>query len=518
MHAETARAGPPGAALWRDAWIVAALAAALALRLINLDAAPLWYDEVYTAEWLKLPWWSLIAQTTADKHPPLYFLLLKAWSGVAGDSALALRLPSVAAAMVAVAAIAAVADRLFGRGAARWAAWAAALSPFLIQHGQEARMYAFASALAALQWLLVTRYATGAAPRLGAGFVLVTLALVGTHYHTVWPLAGFALALLWLRALDWRAWLPGLASAALLAGLAVTTAALLATRQPAAEYATGILALPGAVWALVGGYALLPTSAELHAGGIRAALPLLPIAFAALVPCLIVAAAAPAALGREGRLLVLGPLLAAGLAPFAVHLALGVGVHPRYLAAALPPLLVVFAAVAAAPTCMLRRSAVAALLAVMAIGTARHLAMPGHGREDVGAARRWLDAHVPGDAEILVSSFEMADLARFHWPERRIRVYPPRRVVVRQRDAARWADGLTFDADARAYYVIGREWVSDPDDALRAELLRRYPSCGRAEVRGIHLLCLERRGDGARQVSFRSRPRSADMAGRAVPP
>jgi hypothetical protein len=88
----------------------------------------------------------------------------------------------------------------------------------------------------------------------------------------------------------------------------------------------------------------------------------------------------------------------------------------------------------------------------------------------------------------------MEILARFHWPESRWRLYPPRRTVVRGAEAARLAEDLPFDAD-RAVYVIGREWLSDPDAALRDALGRRYQPCPGTSVRGIRILCLSR-GDG----------------------
>ena len=40
---------------WLDGWVAAALLTALALRLLRLDAAPLWFDEVITARWIMAP-------------------------------------------------------------------------------------------------------------------------------------------------------------------------------------------------------------------------------------------------------------------------------------------------------------------------------------------------------------------------------------------------------------------------------------------------------------------------------
>ena len=198
----------------------------------------------------------------------------------------------------------------------------------------------------------------------------------------------------------------------------------------------------------------------------------------------------------------------------ALHLLLGVGLHPRYFTGALPPLLLLLAAGAGASLASeMRRLAAAALLVLMAWGTALHLGNPGHGRENIRDATAWLEMHVPPGAPILVTSDEMAELARFHSPARRFELYPPRRVKVAKADADRWAATLPFSGQPRAFYVVGREWRSDPDGALRAALSHRYASCGGTKVEGIRIMCLMRTpalpaGTRARFQSVGSRNRT----------
>jgi len=172
-----------------DPWILGALVVALALRLFRLDAAPLWLDEMITARWIEQPWLETLRIVTADNHPPAYVIVLKLWATVAGHSEWALRFPSVVFSCAAVWLTAAAADTLLDRTAARWAAWMAALSPFLLQHAQEARMYALVAPLAALHLLLLVRFVTGKTPALGWGFALSAIALVGTHYYAVFFVA-----------------------------------------------------------------------------------------------------------------------------------------------------------------------------------------------------------------------------------------------------------------------------------------------------------------------------------------
>ena len=53
---------------------------AILLRLaLLLQPEPLWYDETFSVLVARLPFDRLIAATAGDVHPPLYYLLLKAW-------------------------------------------------------------------------------------------------------------------------------------------------------------------------------------------------------------------------------------------------------------------------------------------------------------------------------------------------------------------------------------------------------------------------------------------------------
>src|SRR5262249_57748447 len=99
---------------------------------------------------------------------------------------------------------------------------------------------------------------------------------------------------------------------------------------------------------------------------------------------------------------------------------------PRYFQATAPAILVLLAIGATPRAGWLRLARVAGVAVglLLAMGTALHLAEPGHGREDVAAARAWLDANVAPEQPLLVTSSEMADLASFHWAPRPIVVYP----------------------------------------------------------------------------------------------
>src|SRR5215211_9054185 len=80
-----------------------------------------------------------------DGSPPLYYMALHVWMDVFGSSERATQSLSMVFAVLSVPAAFWAAGRVWGRRAAWFAAFLAALNPFLTSHGQEARMYALMS-------------------------------------------------------------------------------------------------------------------------------------------------------------------------------------------------------------------------------------------------------------------------------------------------------------------------------------------------------------------------------------
>jgi len=473
-----------------DPWVIAAVAVGLALRFVNLGAAALWFDETFTFGHVLVPWSELPGRVAADNQAPIYYAVLKAWTEVAGLSPFALRVPGVLASAACIPLIAAIARLLAGDRVARTAAWLAAISPFLIQHAQDARPYALLAMFAIANLLVLVRFVTGHSRRLGALWVAGAIAVVATHYYGIFFLAGEGLALVLLRRRPIAAWLP----AGLVAGAACSAIVLAAARASrvlfGGDYAFGGTALPGVVWSMLTGYTLMPSSEELHRLGPRAVIPYLPVALTALPAFVVLAGAGLRALASPARILLVSAFGVALLTPFVYRLVAGAGVHPRYFAAAFAPLLIVVAAgMAPADLRSVRGGATVVLALVMTWAAVRHLADTGHGREDIYAAGRWLDANVPRDEEILITSDEMERLARFHWPERHFRSYPGGRRAVTTANVPAAVDALPFAGRERAIFLVGRAWLSDPDGELRRALAARYPTCPGTVVPGIDILC-----------------------------
>lgn len=115
------------------------------LRLRNILNRDFWYDEAFTGVTVKAGFWESIQITINDVHPPLYYILLKAFSSFFDYSVLSVRFFSVILGILGIWAIYLFAKELFGRKAALFASLIAAISPFAIQYSQEGRMYSMLS-------------------------------------------------------------------------------------------------------------------------------------------------------------------------------------------------------------------------------------------------------------------------------------------------------------------------------------------------------------------------------------
>ncbi len=126
------------------------LAAAFGLRVYGLGHQSLWSDEGASAAMTWRTPAEILAASAADIHPPLYYLLLRAWAEGAGRGEFGLRFLSVLAGVLTVALTARLGGRLFGAPGRTAAALLLAVSPLGVYYSQEARMYALLGMLGAL--------------------------------------------------------------------------------------------------------------------------------------------------------------------------------------------------------------------------------------------------------------------------------------------------------------------------------------------------------------------------------
>ncbi len=122
---------------------------ALLLRVVNLNARPLWYDEAFAVLFAEKGWSAMLHGTltqiqgaAADVHPIVYYTGLNGWMQLVGQSPFAVRMLSAFIGTITVAALFTVARTLLGKRTALVVMSLAAVSPFHVYYSQEARMYA----------------------------------------------------------------------------------------------------------------------------------------------------------------------------------------------------------------------------------------------------------------------------------------------------------------------------------------------------------------------------------------
>ncbi|WP_344333646.1 glycosyltransferase family 39 protein, partial [Kitasatospora putterlickiae] len=195
-----------GAPRWRATLGVALppVLLTLALCLYGIGDRQLWRDE-HASWWAATLSWSDLGALLGNMDLVLapYYVLLRLWIAVAGDSEAALRLPSALAMAAAAGCVALLGRRLLSPRAGLLGGLLFAVCPAITWYGQDARPYAFAVLAAAGSTLLLTRLvqdrpgpvpaAPRAVPLAWAGYGLTVVAMGLTHVVTLMVLPGHLL-------------------------------------------------------------------------------------------------------------------------------------------------------------------------------------------------------------------------------------------------------------------------------------------------------------------------------------
>lgn len=152
------------------------------LRMWNLTASCLWFDEIFSIHAATQPWQNLFWFVAQDLiHPPLFYILLKIWIAVGGENLFWLRFFPVVFAVFSIIPFILLCRQLkFSNPAIAVALTFLAANGSLIKYSQEVRMYSLLLCLALLSTWLFTRLINS-----GKGFFFLLIAnilLVYTHY------------------------------------------------------------------------------------------------------------------------------------------------------------------------------------------------------------------------------------------------------------------------------------------------------------------------------------------------
>jgi len=158
----------------------------LICRLTWIRTSSLEADEAFTMRLIRHSWEALFRGAIRDRvHPPLFYVLLKAWMAIGGESLTWLRLLPIAISLVWIVGIIGLARELkIGTEPTGLALLFVALNGFLIRFSQELRMYSLLTALSLCSLWLFQKW-LGSAARWGRplpALVIVNVLMVYTHY------------------------------------------------------------------------------------------------------------------------------------------------------------------------------------------------------------------------------------------------------------------------------------------------------------------------------------------------
>ncbi|HVG19459.1 MAG TPA: hypothetical protein VNI02_10420 [Blastocatellia bacterium] len=180
------------------------LAAYVAARVWDLTSYGLFSDEIFSVWVAGNGWRELMALVVEDVvHPPLFYLLLKAWVLAGGDSLLWMKLFPVTLSVAAIIPFFLLCRELKLKAAAINLAFALmAVNEYLITYSQELRMYSLLMLLTLASIWLFAAFFNAPTPASGthAALLAANLLLVYTHYYG-WLVVGveFLSLLLWNR-------------------------------------------------------------------------------------------------------------------------------------------------------------------------------------------------------------------------------------------------------------------------------------------------------------------------------
>ncbi len=174
--------------------VVAVLLLAAWLRIMGGGALPVSTDEGWTTWAISEPTFSAIVdKLSVDRHPPLYFLVLGYWSRLAGESRLALRIPSILMGILTVSMLYRIGADTFGRTARRGredVSWYGmlmfALLPVAVYYAQEIRHYGWFVASVVWSCLLFIRILRTPRVHLLLLYALSVASMFYTLYFAVW--------------------------------------------------------------------------------------------------------------------------------------------------------------------------------------------------------------------------------------------------------------------------------------------------------------------------------------------
>lgn len=180
------------------------LVVSAALRIYDVGSKDLWIDEANGVIMARQALPEFFARLKLDSSPPLYYIILRGWMRIFGDSEPALRALSILGGVALAGCVFTIGRRMFSTETAALAALLVATSPIQILYSQQARMYSLLPVLALLSTYWLWRAVAERRRRLVVAYALTTLATLYWHNYGLYLLPAHTAVLLWSGALRAR--------------------------------------------------------------------------------------------------------------------------------------------------------------------------------------------------------------------------------------------------------------------------------------------------------------------------
>jgi 4-amino-4-deoxy-L-arabinose transferase-like glycosyltransferase len=399
--------------------VVLLTAAAFVLRVSGLGQS-LYGDEIFTHDLVSGAGLTSLLSGVHNTSitPPLHYVLAWLFAHF-GDDRVWIRVPSLLAGTATVPALWALGKRTVGRPAALAGAALAAIGPFAIFYGQEARAYALVVLLVTLAALGLVRALEGPGRRWDwALFAVSSCAALYSHYTSAFAIAALVAWAFWRHRAAWKATL--LALVAIAVGYLPWLPFYLDQRKNSGIEAIGFLyplsvrGFADDIVRMGPGHAFLPLST------VPGLLALWLLAFGVAFGLAgVIQRARTRSQPSNGLLLVVLLALAAPVGEVLYSVGSSTILAPRNLMASFPGIALSIGALLTAPRPRaLRLAACACAAAALGIGLARSLEASS-GRPDWHAAARWVDEHAgPGEPVFVLDAFSAPDPLGRHPLER----------------------------------------------------------------------------------------------------
>lgn len=206
---------------------------AAALRFATLDVQSIWLDESSTIHLVDRGFGGMLSHlSSGESTPPVYYILVWAWTKVFGASPFAFRSLSALAGTALVPVVYLAGKRISPR-VGLWAAALAAVNPGMYYYSQEARAYSLLILLTAVAFVFFQRALQTPTRRELALWSLASILALLTHYFAVFLFIPEAVVL--LRRLGWQRTRVAI-GAVVLAGAAISPLAIAQSSTGNAEW------------------------------------------------------------------------------------------------------------------------------------------------------------------------------------------------------------------------------------------------------------------------------------------